>query len=87
MLFLWCVSLQYKQQNVLLAEDIFSMGYVGGDDCNFFKTANDYRANMSNYNPNKSLFACLVPYSTADYPNPMDITITATERQGGGQPD
>jgi len=71
---LYLKSVVYKQQNVLLAEDIFAMGYVGGDDCNFFRTADDYRAYMSNYNPNKSLFACLVPYSTADFPNPMDIT-------------
>ena len=71
---LYLKSIVYKQQNVLLAEDIFAMGYVGGDDCNFFKETDDYRSFMTTYVPNRSLFACMVPYGNRDYDNPMDIT-------------
>ena len=65
---------QYKQQNVYLAEDIFSTGYVGGDDCNFFSDKSQYATYLSNYDPARSLFACIVPYTSSDYANPMDIT-------------
>ncbi len=59
---------------MFLAEDIFSMGYVGGDDCNFFTTRDDYSSYLANYDAEKSLFACIVPYGSGDYANPLDIT-------------
>ena len=71
---LYLKSVVYKQQNVLLAEDIFAMGYVGGNDCHFFKTYEDFHSYMQDYAPDRSLFACITPYSSTEHPNPMDIT-------------
>ena len=61
-------------RNVYLAEDMFSTGYVGGNDTQFFKTAADYQKYTSGGDNFASIFALLAPYSSQEYPNPMDMT-------------
>jgi hypothetical protein len=68
-------SVVYRQQNVYLAEDMFSTGYVGGDGTAFFEEQSDYE-NFCNGGTgrHKSIFAMLAPYSSSEYANPIDIT-------------
>ena len=77
-------SIVIKQQNVYLAENMYAMGYVGGNDCRFFTSPNEVTDYMDS-GCGRSMFSCLVPYDTrasdpsncawaCDYPNPMDIT-------------
>jgi hypothetical protein len=68
-------SVVYRQQNVYLAEDMFSTGYIGGNGTEFFADYDD----MEDYNHgvkarHKSIFAMLAPYSDVEYVNPIDIT-------------
>ena len=67
-------SVVYRQQNVYLAEDMFATGYVGGNDTTFFTTNeqyNDYKMGKRSF---RSIFAMLAPYSSMEYPNPLDLT-------------
>jgi len=68
-------SVVYRQQNVYLAEDMFSTGYVGGDGTEFFEEQSDYE-NFCNGGTgrHKSIFAMLAPYSSSEYANPIDVT-------------
>jgi hypothetical protein len=68
-------SVVYRQQNVYLAEDMFSTGYIGGTGTEFFS---DYQ-DMEDYNNgvhtrHKSIFAMIAPYTDVEYNNPIDIT-------------
>jgi len=68
-------SVVFRQQNVYLAEDMFSTGYVGGCGSRFFKDQDD----LDDYLEGKrtrhaSIFAMLAPYSSQEYNNPIDIT-------------
>jgi hypothetical protein len=68
-------SVVYTQQNVYLAEDMFSTGYIGGSGSEFFSSYQD----MEDYNNgvitrHKSLFAMIAPYTDVEYNNPIDIT-------------
>jgi hypothetical protein len=68
-------SVVYRQQNVYLAEDMFSTGYIGGNGTEWFKTMNDMEDYTSGVKVrHKSIFAMLAPYSDVEYPNPIDIT-------------
>merc|ERR1719329_1650459 len=67
----------YKHQNVAIAENMFSMGYVGGDDVSFFDEESHDAFLQGETSAHKSMFSCLVPYvrpTQEFYPNPMDIT-------------
>ena len=77
-------SIVIKQQNVYLAENMYAMGYVGGNDCRFF-THPDQLHQFMESGCGRSMFSCLVPYDArnsdptdcawmCDYPNPIDIT-------------
>jgi hypothetical protein len=75
-------SIVYRQHQVSIAENIFAMNYVGGNDCHFFSD----RAQLTTGELKHSIFACLVPYEgnrtsdasgisvTHEFPNPMSIT-------------
>jgi hypothetical protein len=68
-------SVVYRQQNVYLAEDMFSTGYVGGCGSRFFtnqKNMEDY--SNGNTQRHASIFAMLAPYMSSEYNNPIDIT-------------
>ena len=69
-------SLVYRQQNVYLAEDMFSTSYVSGAGTSFFSCKEDYEAYCSGTarSDTKSIFALLAPYSSREYANPMDLT-------------
>ena len=69
-------SLVYRQQNVYLAEDMFSTSYVSGAGTSFFTCKDDYEAYCSGTarSDAKSIFALLAPYSSREYANPMDLT-------------
>ena len=65
----------FKQQNVYLAEDMFSTGYVGGAGSRFFNC----KEHMEEYEDGMkgrhcSIFAMLAPYSSQEYNNPIDMT-------------
>ena len=69
-------SVVYRQQNVYLAEDMFSTGYIGGNGTEFFteyQDMEDYNNGVENQR-HKSIFAMLAPYSDVEYNNPVDIT-------------
>ena len=69
-------SVVYRQQNVYLAEDMFSTGYIGGNGTEFFteyQDMEDYNNGIENQR-HKSIFAMLAPYSDVEYNNPIDIT-------------
>lgn len=69
-------SLVYRQQNVYLAQDMFSTSYVSGAGTAFFSCKEDYEAYCSGTarSDAKSIFALLAPYSSREYANPMDLT-------------
>ena len=68
-------SVVYRQQNVYLAEDMFSTGYIGGDGTEFFASDHDMdEYNCGTKNRHKSIFAMLAPYSDIEYANPIDLT-------------
>ena len=69
-------SVVYRQQNVYLAEDMFSTGYIGGNGTEFiteYQDMEDYNNGIENQR-HKSIFAMLAPYSDVEYNNPIDIT-------------
>lgn len=67
-------SVVYRQQNVFIAEDMYSTGYVGGNDTSFYRTADDYKKYLDGHESFASIFALLAPYTSQEYPNPMDVT-------------
>ena len=95
-------SVVYKPHQVGIAQNIYSMGYVGGNDCKFYSSREDV-ANNTPGNIRASIFSCLVPYegngakdtmqSTSEFPNPMSITghfensvLKVLEENQGGGP-
>jgi hypothetical protein len=76
-------SVVYKPHQVGIAENIFSMGYLYGNDCNFY-SGRDQLGGGTPGTMNASIFSCLVPYEGTgsedvmqtknEFPNPMSIT-------------
>jgi hypothetical protein len=70
-------SVVYRQQNVYLANNMFSTAYNGGTGSDFFETMEHYDAYMEtggNDGRQRSIFAMLAPYSSKQYDNPINIT-------------
>ena len=70
-------SVVYRQQQVYLAQNMFSTAYHGGTGSQFFTSIDDHNAYLEAGNQTKhakSLFAILAPYSSSLYANPLDIT-------------
>jgi hypothetical protein len=70
-------SVVYRQQQVYLANNMFSTGYMGGSGCEFFTSRIHYETYLEQGNGDmrqKSIFALLTSYSSKLYVNPINIT-------------
>jgi hypothetical protein len=70
-------SIIYKPDNVVLAENIYANGYVGGNDVKFY-TEKEGRSYEVATAKKGSMYACLVPAAAGrseyELPNPLDST-------------
>lgn len=61
-------------KNVMIAENVYLQGYVGGNNAKFFESKERFREFIqeSDYDIG-SMFACLVPYATDDLEKRIDL--------------
>lgn len=77
-------SIVYQQQNVYIADNIFSQGYLSGNGMEFWTPEKSKKMTLDSFdNSTPSIFSCLVPYDSPrqegdyfmnEYPNPLDVT-------------